>query len=88
MITSASSKSLSLDFFIFLNFQHLTHHFYLLLSLLHNPHLGLSETFNRLYDDAKLMADCVVPQGKKPAPFTFVNLFNRNQILIAAKMYV
>lgn len=30
--------------------------------LLHNPHLGLSDTLDKLYDMAKVMADCVVPQ--------------------------
>ncbi|EJK58180.1 hypothetical protein THAOC_21718, partial [Thalassiosira oceanica] len=30
--------------------------------MLHNPHLGLAETLQRLYDLAKSMADCVVPQ--------------------------
>ena len=30
--------------------------------MLHNPHLGLTATLNRLYKLAKLMADCVVPQ--------------------------
>lgn len=30
--------------------------------ILHNPHLGLSDTLHRLYDLAKPMADCVVPQ--------------------------
>jgi len=31
-------------------------------SVLHNPHLGLSETLHELYDCVKPMADCVVPQ--------------------------
>jgi len=30
--------------------------------MLHNPHLGLTSTLQRLYEKAKLMADCVVPQ--------------------------
>lgn len=30
--------------------------------VLHNPHLGLSNTLQKLYTMAKLMADCVVPQ--------------------------
>lgn len=30
--------------------------------MLHNPHLGLRNTLERLYEKAKLMADCVVPQ--------------------------
>lgn len=30
--------------------------------MLHNPHLGLTETLSKLYDLAKSMADCVVPQ--------------------------
>jgi inositol-hexakisphosphate/diphosphoinositol-pentakisphosphate 1-kinase len=30
--------------------------------MLHNPHLGLTDTLQRLYEVAKLMADCVVPQ--------------------------
>ena len=30
--------------------------------VLHNPHLGLSNTLQKLYRNAKLMADCVVPQ--------------------------
>lgn len=30
--------------------------------VLHNPHLGLSNTLQKLYKLAKLMADCVVPQ--------------------------
>ena len=30
--------------------------------VLHNPHLGLSSTLQKLYRLAKLMADCVVPQ--------------------------
>ena len=30
--------------------------------MLHNPHLGLSTTLEKLYIHAKLMADCVVPQ--------------------------
>ena len=30
--------------------------------MLHNPHLGLSATLEKLYKLAKLMADCVVPQ--------------------------
>ena len=30
--------------------------------MLHNPHLGLTETLQTLYDLAKSMADCVVPQ--------------------------
>jgi inositol-hexakisphosphate/diphosphoinositol-pentakisphosphate 1-kinase len=32
------------------------------LSVLHNPHLGLSDTLHRLYELTKHMADCVVPQ--------------------------
>jgi hypothetical protein len=35
----------------------------LLQQVLHNPHLGLSKTLRRLYELAKVMADCVVPQG-------------------------
>ena len=31
-------------------------------SVLHNPHLGLSQTLHKLYEYAKNMADCVVPQ--------------------------
>ena len=31
-------------------------------SVLHNPHLGLTESLHRLYDLAKAMADTVVPQ--------------------------
>jgi Histidine phosphatase superfamily (branch 2) len=31
-------------------------------SVLHNPHLGLSRTLHKLYNLAKGMADCVVPQ--------------------------
>jgi inositol hexakisphosphate/diphosphoinositol-pentakisphosphate kinase len=30
--------------------------------MLHNPHLGLTGTLEALYEPAKLMADCVVPQ--------------------------
>lgn len=30
--------------------------------MLHNPHLGLTSTLEALYEPAKLMADCVVPQ--------------------------
>ena len=30
--------------------------------MLHNPHLGLRNTLQLLYEKAKLMADCVVPQ--------------------------
>jgi inositol hexakisphosphate/diphosphoinositol-pentakisphosphate kinase len=30
--------------------------------MLHNPHLGLTETLGKLYNLAKIMADCVVPQ--------------------------
>jgi inositol hexakisphosphate/diphosphoinositol-pentakisphosphate kinase len=30
--------------------------------MLHNPHLGLTKTLQRLYELAKTMADCVVPQ--------------------------
>ena len=30
--------------------------------MLHNPHLGLTDTLQKLYDLAKSMADCVVPQ--------------------------
>lgn len=30
--------------------------------VLHNPHLGLSKSLQKLYKLAKLMADCVVPQ--------------------------
>ena len=30
--------------------------------MLHNPHLGLTETLVKLYNMAKTMADCVVPQ--------------------------
>ncbi|KAL7559057.1 hypothetical protein ACA910_018412 [Epithemia clementina (nom. ined.)] len=30
--------------------------------VLHNPHLGLTETLQKLYNYAKIMADCVVPQ--------------------------
>lgn len=30
--------------------------------MLHNPHIGLTNTLKRLYKLAKLMADCVVPQ--------------------------
>jgi inositol hexakisphosphate/diphosphoinositol-pentakisphosphate kinase len=30
--------------------------------MLHNPHLGLTGTLKALYEPAKLMADCVVPQ--------------------------
>jgi inositol hexakisphosphate/diphosphoinositol-pentakisphosphate kinase len=30
--------------------------------MLHNPHLGLTSTLEKLYTLAKLMADCVVPQ--------------------------
>lgn len=30
--------------------------------MLHNPHLGLTETLHKLYELAKAMADCVVPQ--------------------------
>jgi len=30
--------------------------------MLHNPHLGLTDTLKKLYELAKLMADCVVPQ--------------------------
>jgi inositol hexakisphosphate/diphosphoinositol-pentakisphosphate kinase len=30
--------------------------------VLHNPHLGLTYTLHRLYELAKMMADCVVPQ--------------------------
>jgi hypothetical protein len=33
-------------------------------SLLHNPHIGLTDVFTRLYGMAKPMADCVVPQGR------------------------
>lgn len=35
---------------------------HLLVSVLHNPHLGLSATLHKLYHLAKSMADCVVPQ--------------------------
>lgn len=31
-------------------------------SMLHNPHLGLTGTLEKLYKLAKIMADCVVPQ--------------------------
>jgi hypothetical protein len=31
-------------------------------SMLHNPHLGLTGTLEKLYELAKVMADCVVPQ--------------------------
>lgn len=31
-------------------------------SMLHNPHLGLTKTLQRLYEVSKAMADCVVPQ--------------------------
>lgn len=31
-------------------------------SMLHNPHLGLTATLQKLYELAKEMADCVVPQ--------------------------
>lgn len=31
-------------------------------SVLHNPHIGLSVTLHKLYELAKCMADCVVPQ--------------------------
>lgn len=34
----------------------------LVTSVLHNPHLGLSKTLHELYEHAKNMADCVVPQ--------------------------
>jgi inositol-hexakisphosphate/diphosphoinositol-pentakisphosphate 1-kinase len=39
------------------------------ISVLHNPHLGLSVTLHRLYELAKSVADCVVPQeyGTTPA---------------------
>ncbi len=30
--------------------------------MLHNPHLGLTKTLEELYNMAKVMADCVVPQ--------------------------
>jgi len=30
--------------------------------MLHNPHLGLTETLSKLYELAKDFADCVVPQ--------------------------
>jgi len=30
--------------------------------MLHNPHLGLTSTLEKLYNLAKIMADCVVPQ--------------------------
>jgi inositol-hexakisphosphate/diphosphoinositol-pentakisphosphate 1-kinase len=30
--------------------------------MLHNPHLGLTKTLQRLYEVSKAMADCVVPQ--------------------------
>ena len=30
--------------------------------MLHNPHLGLTSILSKLYDLAKSMADCVVPQ--------------------------
>lgn len=30
--------------------------------MLHNPHLGLTSTLEKLYELAKTMADCVVPQ--------------------------
>ena len=30
--------------------------------VLHNPHLGLTDTLQRLYKLAKSVADCVVPQ--------------------------
>lgn len=33
-------------------------------SLLHNPHLGLTDTLYRLYHLSKGLADCVVPQGE------------------------
>lgn len=35
---------------------------FVVFSVLHNPHLGLTNTLHRLYDLAKVMADCVVPQ--------------------------
>ena len=38
--------------------------FTMLDSVLHNPHLGLSDTLHQLYDLAKKFADCVVPQGR------------------------
>ena len=34
----------------------------LFISVLHNPHLGLSNTLEKLYNLAKNFADCVVPQ--------------------------
>ena len=34
----------------------------LVVSVLHNPHLGLSNTLEKLYNLAKNAADCVVPQ--------------------------
>ena len=30
--------------------------------MLHNPHLGLTSTLGKLYNLAKVLADCVVPQ--------------------------
>jgi len=44
-------------------YRHWTHTFgCIFFSVLHNPHLGLTETLQKLYELAKLMADCVVPQ--------------------------
>ena len=30
--------------------------------MLHNPHIGLTKTLEKLYEKGKIMADCVVPQ--------------------------
>jgi inositol-hexakisphosphate/diphosphoinositol-pentakisphosphate 1-kinase len=59
--------------------------------MLHNPHLGLSDTFDKLYDMAKVMADCVVPQGKwiftRFAPKYELQIYS-HKILISAHVFL
>ena len=37
-------------------------HDYVRFDILHNPHLLVAPTLHKLYEKAKVMADCVVPQ--------------------------